>query len=579
MIDFIVNLDSHGTIKTVKWASEEEMVCRGQSIYEIFDDKSCDKLMRQLENAKLKEEGNHDDSITLQILNDTEVIPLSLYVFPSLEDDLYTAVGISGQTKEPEIIQKLIADYNDVVNKMRMEVKKRFSQSEAAFQERLEELQKLNNELNNKRRSIEKANVELNSMNQQLNNQLIKDQLTGLVGRYYYWTGIEKMIETQPEKQGVFIFIDIDDFKAINDTYGHAAGDEYLKELANRLKALPLENVLRIRVSGDEFALYIHGLNEVSDHDLHKYWEMVSGYVSQESIEFNGMYLPVSVSMGMAVYRQDTNCVKKLIEYADFAMYRAKKLGKNTYYRFSMSEYEQHNTHDVYNKALDDIISKQDLYHVYQPIVSATDGSIYAYAALMRTNNEYFQNTSDLIETAFKESRYMELDAISFTQLIQDEKFLADKFVSKKLFIPHGPYALSRNKEIIQSHSHFPGQIVVELMHSQMMSLENVEEIQKTAKELNYKVAISNFRDGISNALSLLAAAPEFIKIDRQMMKGINRDNGKQKVVQSIVQYAHGQGSKVVAEGIETREEKDMALSLQVDFLQGFFLGEPQEQI
>ena len=135
-----------------------------------------------------------------------------------------------------------------------------------------EQIQKLNNQFINTQRQLKKANIQLEKMNQDLSNRLVKDELTGLVSRYQYRDEIRMLINKQPNDYGVFAFIDLDDFKNINDSHGHFVGDQYLITFANRLKSLAFEHKICLRIAGDEFGLYIHPYTDISSNSIKDIW-------------------------------------------------------------------------------------------------------------------------------------------------------------------------------------------------------------------------------------------------------------------------------------------------------------------
>ena len=204
-----------------------------------------------------------------------------------------------------------------------------------------EKIQKLNNDLLNVQRQLKKANSLLNKLNVDLNNRLVKDALTGLVSRYQYRQEMEQLIACAPDRMGIFTFIDLDDFKSVNDSYGHRAGDIYLREFANRLMSLPFDNKICMRIAGDEFGLYLHGYDEVHEGDLAMVWDAILSGVTREPIKLEAATREIRLSAGMSVYGMDTEEIYDLIEYADFAMYKAKRSGKNTYRRFDIDTYRE----------------------------------------------------------------------------------------------------------------------------------------------------------------------------------------------------------------------------------------------
>ncbi len=201
--------------------------------------------------------------------------------------------------------------------------------------EQIEMIQTLMSELRERKRLLEDANTQLNAMNLELNNRLVKDSLTGLVSRYQYRAEMEYLIGKQPDKLGVFVFIDIDDFKSINDKYGHATGDKYLVEFAARLKRLPIKDIVCMRISGDEFGLFLHGVEGNSQQAMEEIWKQLKHHVLSGPIVVDGRSLPLAISAGMAVYGVDTMEIYDLIECADQAMYNAKRMGKNRYSVYS----------------------------------------------------------------------------------------------------------------------------------------------------------------------------------------------------------------------------------------------------
>ena len=233
-------------------------------------------------------------------------------------------------------LKKMIYNFMKVLH---MYDGKVITDNERIMRFQFEQIQKLNNDLLNTQRQLQKANAQLKRANEVLNNRLVKDALTGLVSRYQYREEIDMLIKTSPDKKGIFTFIDIDDFKRINDNFGHKVGDIYLKIFANRLSKLNFDNAIFMRISGDEFGVYIHGYEEVNDDYIKKVWEEIEDKIPSSQFEIQDNKHFIYCSAGMAVYPNDTDSVFELIEYADFAMYKAKKSGKNSYRRFNKSDY------------------------------------------------------------------------------------------------------------------------------------------------------------------------------------------------------------------------------------------------
>ena len=209
----------------------------------------------------------------------------------------------------------------------------RFGTTES-IRNNFEKIQILNSQLVVAERQLEKKNSQLKELNSVLNNRLVKDALTGLVSKYQYRDEIANMIEDNPNKLGVFIFIDIDDFKSVNDTYGHNVGDEYLIEFGKRLKGLPIDNTIHLRIAGDEFGLFTYGLDEVDETYKDNYWKIIKDNIMNRPFAIKDAQLNFSFSAGISVYGRDTKEIYELIEFADVAMYEAKKSGKNKMFSY-----------------------------------------------------------------------------------------------------------------------------------------------------------------------------------------------------------------------------------------------------
>ena len=573
VINFLVIVDYQGFIRKVKWTTEEGVIYEGKSLLLMLGTHNEDKILNSMQKSL---SGDDYDCFTLHVnTEDDDIIQLSLSLIRM--ENYVVAIGISGWTGQNQMVNQLVSAYNDLVNELRKEIKYSVITNEESVRKEFEELQKLNNELSNTMRKIEKANSRLNNLNQELQDRLARDPLTGLIGRYQYWVGIRSMIENNPGKLGIFLFIDIDDFKDINDTYGHAAGDQFLVEIGKRLESIPLKECMIIRISGDEFGLFIYNYESEEEVDTADIWEMIQKYVLSSPVVFNDIPITISVSAGMAIYGVDTENVEEMIEYADFAMYQAKRKGKNQYREYNEALYESKMVKQTQSRAVNQVLENEDLYHVFQPIVPAIDGyrKVFAYSAQMRTKNDFFKDTQDLIVCAFQESRYQELDALSFNKLINERK-LFEQLEGESLFISHGSYSLKRSQLLGSMKENFiNNEIVIEIVEGQMASFETIESLLNAARTLGFKVAIKDFGTGKLNDLEFLTVEPHFIKISRKLTGKINKHAKNKKIVNKIVQYAHTQGTKVIMEGIETKKEMETSIQLGVDYLQGYYLGVP----
>ncbi len=336
MINFLIFVSNNGEINEIKWSNPSYIVSmHSHSIYDIFEQSCVNALSVTLSDC-IANDGLLQCHSSLSLKN--ENVKVNVCAMPL--DNQILVFGLDSSALVDEIIRNT---FRDIVHNF-MKTIKEYSKNNLFYNNdstryQFEMIQSLNNNLINTRRMLEKANAQLNTLNMDLNNRLVKDALTGLVSRYQYRTEIEFYIASNPGKFGVFTFMDIDNFKSINDNYGHAAGDQYLVEFADRLRRITLQNTIKLRIAGDEFGLFTYGLDEVTSKDTENIWNNIKDIVLSESITINTNNLPISISAGMAIFGSDTKEIYELIEYADFAMYIAKKSGKNRYHVFNADAY------------------------------------------------------------------------------------------------------------------------------------------------------------------------------------------------------------------------------------------------
>ena len=338
-ISFLMECDRNWNITKTIWYQPVYLISPYEkNLLNIFADGDRERLSRLAETALSEDEDKIFD-VSFRI----RMPEVRVAIFVISNNDRFLVYG-----QDTSILGRdcMTSACNDIILKFMSSMVKNMDReftfdNERTIRTQFEQIQKLNNNLLNLQRELKKSNARLNRLNEDLNNRLVKDALTGLVSRYQYREEIELMISKSPERQGIYVFLDVDGFKNINDTYGHSAGDEYLKEFAARMMKIPYDDIICMRIAGDEFGLYIHGYGSVDEADVNELWEKIKKYILKDPVFIGGESLEISCSAGMAVYRRDTVNIYELIEYADFAMYEAKKSGKNRFSNFDMKRYEK----------------------------------------------------------------------------------------------------------------------------------------------------------------------------------------------------------------------------------------------
>jgi diguanylate cyclase (GGDEF)-like protein len=336
MLSFLVMITRTGIIDQTIWSEPDYLLSScNHSIFELFTEAGKDVLLKAIKKSMLSDDAFIcENSVKLRV----QPTNMTLSILPM--DQLFMVHATESKLPGLNIRSR---GYQDVVHQFMNTI--RSYEDGSAFSgvtapnTQVEIIKSLSNELKNRRKLLEETNTQMSVINQDLNNRLVKDALTGLVSRYQYRSEIEFSVAQNPGKLGIFVFIDIDNFKAINDNYGHAVGDQYLVEFAERLKNLPIDNTTKMRISGDEFGLFISGLDDAKAPKMDAIWHKIKDYVLSRPIEINGRKLPISISAGMSVYGLDTIDIYDLIEKADSAMYTSKRKGKNRYSVFDKTQY------------------------------------------------------------------------------------------------------------------------------------------------------------------------------------------------------------------------------------------------
>lgn len=339
MINFLVFVDHQGKIQETQWCQPADLILgKYFRLSELFDESSRPRVEAFVENCCTLRSGICSEKQGMILKESSASLQMDgLYV-----DGQLLIFGVERKGTCPEMLENTLIG---IVHSFMYTIKSYFENhifyNDESIRQNFERIQLLNNELVNTRRKLEKANIQLNQANAVLNNRLVKDALTGLISRYQYISEMTSLIDSQPGKMGVFVFLDIDNFKSVNDRYSHAAGDQYLIEFARRLKSVPLEGAVAMRLSGDEFGLFYYGFETLKNTVFEDIWKLIQTHVLFGPISIPPHEVPLSVSVGMAVYGQDTDEIFELIDYADFAMYSAKAAGKNQYCVFDRVSYER----------------------------------------------------------------------------------------------------------------------------------------------------------------------------------------------------------------------------------------------
>lgn len=409
------------------------------------------------------------------------------------------------------------------------------------------------------------------------------DALTGLLNRRAFIRIMNNLFENEKDKIKIaaLLMLDLDNLKYINDNYGHEIGDNYIAKAAETFVNSTPRNTIISRISGDEFFVFFYGYK---DEDV------IKELINKLKKSINNALIPLSddnefhvnASGGIAWYPRNSESFEQLQHYADYAMYKIKRSSKGNLTEFNPNDYIADSFLSESKEELNTIIKERAVQFYFQPIVSSKDGSIYAYESLMRSFMPTLKNPLDILKIAKEEGRLNDIEELTwFTSMETYANHINDGHINNqcKIFINSISNQLMNAqcvKEFEEKYYDYLGNIVLEVTE-----VEDVNEIYHAQKvELmdrwHGEVALDDYGSGYNSERILLLISPKFIKIDMEIIRNIDSDLDKCKIVENIVNYAHERDMKIIAEGIETINELKQVIKLKVDYLQGFLLAKPQ---
>lgn len=407
------------------------------------------------------------------------------------------------------------------------------------------------------------------------------DTLTGLYNRRAFKRESESIFGRRKKiRHAAFIMLDLDNLKYINDTFGHDWGDEYIRQAGMCLEEGTPKGTLCAHISGDEFNILFYGYE--SQNAIREEISKLQREISSRIIRLpDGQEFHLSISGGIAWYPEDSNSLGVMRKHADFAMYQVKQTDKGRIAEFDQKAYEEKYRDSQIRKEFHRFVKEELVTYYFQPIISAKTGKIEAYEALMRANLPILKRPDVVMKIAREEGALREIERMTmfrateaFADLREKKRIKGDVllFINS---IASQHMAAKDEIEFNNRYAELQKQIVIEITEEESIDYHALET-KKNALGFEGAFALDDYGSGYSNEKSLLDLAPKYIKVDLSIIRDIDTDPDKQQIVENIVAYAHKRDMKIVAEGLETPEEIQKVLELEVDLLQGFYLARPE---
>lgn len=411
--------------------------------------------------------------------------------------------------------------------------------------------------------------------------QVDHDALTHLYNRKAFKREVENKIKNSPQCIGAMIFADLDNLKYTNDMYGHEAGDMLIKNAAELFRSFSNVGGITARISGDEFAIYIHGYNSKQEllRVIQEYMAKRDNYNFKTSTD---VIVKVRASVGIAWYPADSENVGDLLKMSDFAMYEVKRSEKGGIREFDTSSYKKTAYLSMNSESLNRLIDEELIKFAYQPIIDLKTGEVYGYEMLMRSMMNEFKSPNEILSVAENQGKLGGLERLVIFKALESIRKNLAVLKNVKLFINTIPNQVISEEDfglLEKEYSDLFSKIVIEIIETENDSPEKFDSKIKFIREHNIMLAIDDFGSGYSNELRILSLQPDIIKIDMGIVQGVHNDTDKQAIIWNLVSFCESKNTKIIAEGVETKEDLKTVYDMGVDFVQGYYTGKPNLEI
>ncbi|UZE94608.1 putative bifunctional diguanylate cyclase/phosphodiesterase [Alkalimarinus alittae] len=426
--------------------------------------------------------------------------------------------------------------------------------------------------------------TELKEASSAMKQLALFDVLTGLANRRLFIDRMGQSIAASQRRQNIaaLLFLDLDQFKRINDTLGHDAGDELLLIVAERLKSCVRAQDTVARLGGDEFTILLNDINDI---------QSISHIANQilkelkEPIMLGKHEVIISTSIGITLTPNDSQEVDSLMKNADLALYQAKERGRDCYYFF---------TEELNTKALKLLHIEQELRHalqmdefslVYQPQVCLKTGSISSIEALIRWNHperglvapDEFISIAEETGLIVQIGEWVLKNACMQTQMLQQltgqSIKVAVNLSSRQFSDPNLEQVIA---DVIEETDLNPKYLEIEVTESMLMNnIDKVIEQLNRIKSTGSTITIDDFGSGYSSLSYLKRLPVDILKVDREFVRDIPEDLNDMEITSAIIAIAHKLNLKVIAEGVENIDQRDFLVINKCDYAQGYYFSKP----
>jgi len=408
------------------------------------------------------------------------------------------------------------------------------------------------------------------------------DLLTGLYNREYFVVQLKEFLDIaqRKNKKLAVVFIDLDRFKEINDSLGHQSGDEVLKIIAKRLKKCVRKSDIVSRFGGDEFVILLY---DIDIFEIVSILEKILNQIKQPVV-IKGIKYYISASLGISISPNDGSDAEILIKNADTAMYKAKSAGKDRFEFYTKSMGEEANKRISLKNSLYQALERNEFKTFFQPQIDKTC-KLFGMEVLIRWQHPVngLISPAEFIPMAIEIGIIDKIDLwVIEHAMIQYKKWLQEGYNPGVISCNVTIFQLEKRdfskdlKLLLEKHNFNPEFLNLEVTEESIMkNPEKSLRILNKIKELGVCVNIDDFGTGYSSLAYLKKFPVSKIKIDRMFIKDIPDDKEDMAITKTIINLAKSLNLRIIAEGVETEEQKEFVFSNGCDYIQGYYYSPP----
>lgn len=410
------------------------------------------------------------------------------------------------------------------------------------------------------------------------------DSLTGLPNRFLALDRLSQVIRTaQRENQlSAVLFLDLDDFKKVNDTLGHEVGDQVIEEAAHRVKGAIREDDTVGRLGGDEFIVLLAHLRERAD--ARRVAEKILA-AFRTVFRLGDREILLTASIGISIYPDDGDTAKILLRNADTAMYYSKSIGRNVFNFYTNAMNQDVSRRVELEEQLLTALENDEFYLLFQPIVNIHTQGIIGAEALLRWKNPKLGEVSptEFIEVAERTGRIVEIGEYVLRQAIQQVRHWHDHKEQKfRIAVNVSPVQFKDGEflnriDAILKEFRVPGHFLeIEVTENVLLTEKiNSVEILNGLRDLGISLSMDDFGTGYSSLSYLRHYHFDTLKVDRSFVRDITSDPDDRELVVATISMARSLGLKVIAEGVENADQLAILQAEKCDFAQGYYFSKP----